>query len=92
MSTTVTKTDLAKVVAALKTQTAAWADTHDRIIVRQDGDRWLILWEEGPFEWAYQFPHGGIDEEFGFTIAAVEVPDRVFVEPMTSYSVQVVIW
>lgn len=50
---------------------------------------WAIVWEEGPYEWAYLFPHGGIEEEFGFRIPDVSdrVPGTVFVEAITSWAV-----
>lgn len=51
-----------------------------------------IVWEEGPFEWAYLFPHGGIEEEFGFRRKDVsgKIPAGVFCEAITSWAVAIV--
>ncbi len=46
---------------------------------------WAIVWEEGPFEWVH-YLDGGIEEEFGFHLAAIDVPKGVFVEPIESFS------
>ena len=46
-----------------------------------------IIWEEGPYEWTYLFPYGGTDAEFGFSVVEVEIPEGVFVEAQTTYSV-----
>lgn len=48
-----------------------------------------IIWEEGPYEWAYLFPNGGRDEEFGSTRRDVSdlIPSGVFVEPITSWAI-----
>jgi hypothetical protein len=56
-----------------------------------NGSTWSIVWEEGPFEWAYLFPHGGVEEEFGFRRQDVSslIPDGVFAEPITSWSIGV---
>lgn len=67
-----------------------------------DSGCWSIDWEEGPFEWAIRFPHGGLDWEtyqglldagapeevakLRATTLAVEVPSRVFVEPINTYT------
>lgn len=55
-----------------------------------NGERsFFISWEEGPYEWAYLFPFGGIEEEFGFRVADVsgQVPKGLLIEPINSYSV-----
>lgn len=41
-----------------------------------------ISWEEGPYEWAYTFPHGGIDPEFGFAVKDVSdmIPTGIWCE------------
>ena len=49
-----------------------------------------IVWEEGPYNWTYPFPHGGIDEEFGSKRS--DVSDQldalnVWVEPMTGWAI-----
>lgn len=98
--TNVTKADATKVLNALKRQQRAYigAGYTPPVLVR-DWDwmgtghaaRWSIVWEEGPFEWAHLFPHGGIEEEFGFKIEDVSerMPSGVFAEPITSWAVAV---
>lgn len=57
---------------------------------------WAIIWEEGPYEWAFRYTQGGIDPEmaamateFGFQPREEEpakpVPG-VHVEPLFSYA------
>lgn len=48
-----------------------------------------IHWEEGPYDWAYEFPYGGIDQEFGYKIPDVSasIPGGVFIEPITSWAI-----
>ena len=51
-----------------------------------------IVWEDGsPYGWTYNFPQGGVDEEFGFPVKDVSemIPRGVYVEPMNGYSVGV---
>ena len=89
--TKVTKATAEKVRAAVIEQNKLWVDAgYGRPLLFEQDDRWEIAWEEGPFEWAFLFPGGGIEEEFGFEIPEVDLPAGVFVEPATSYSVQVV--
>lgn len=38
---------------------------------------------------AYLAIHGGVEEEFGFEIAAVEIPASVYTEPTTSWALAV---
>ena len=47
-----------------------------------------ILWEAGPYDWTMYFPHGGIEEEFGFAIKSVasKMPKTVFAEPYSGYA------
>jgi hypothetical protein len=46
---------------------------------------WAICWEEGPYEWVH-YLDGGIEEEFGFELKAIEKPAGVFCEPIQSFS------
>jgi len=46
---------------------------------------WAIVWEEGPYEWVH-YLDGGIEEEFGFTLKAIDMPEGVFAEPIESFS------
>lgn len=50
-----------------------------------------IIWEEGPYQWTYLFPYGGIDEEYGFRVKDVSasIPKGVWCEPQTSYSLSI---
>jgi hypothetical protein len=53
------------------------------------GYRWSVVWEEGPYEWAINFPFGGPDPEFGGTIPDVSdgIPATVYAEAITSWAV-----
>lgn len=95
----VTKTTARKVLAALRKQHDCKADD---LCVPQLIEKWdwlghgedyvadySIVWEEGPYNWTYLFPHGGVDPEFGFRFA--DVSDGldalgVWVEPMTGWA------
>lgn len=61
-----------------------------------DGRHWAICWDEGPSEWTYRCPEGGMDEELTLelqsvpgldsyapveTPAAPNWPTEVFAEP-----------
>lgn len=97
----VTRKDAEKVLAALNTQYPG--EKYPAQIIENWNwtgrpVRFAIVWEEGPYEWAYRFPFGGIDEESTSllrellpiaTVAsrAVEIPDHLFVEPVTSWAV-----
>lgn len=62
--------------------------------------RWAIVWEEGPYEWAYRASMGGTDEEMTSLVAdefgsgaaravKLEEPLRVsglFLEPVTMWA------
>lgn len=94
--TTVTRGDVEKVLAALRRQRQYAVDPGSGPKIVEDFD-WVgheplaIVWEGGPFEWAYLFPHGGRDEEFGFNIADVsaDIPAHVFAEAITSWAIAV---
>jgi hypothetical protein len=97
MSKRVTKTDAQRVLKAVETTFKPWieAGMHGPQLVENyewsDGMQvhptpWAIVWEDGsPYEWAYNFPHGGVDEEFGFKIKAAELPKSVHTEPIFSF-------
>ena len=77
-----------------------WQFTH-----RDDPAPFAIVWEEGPYEWAYNAIHGGVDEEmtalmaeaaaeFGGTapvakIAAADPITGVETEPITGWALGV---
>lgn len=62
----------------------------DRILlIEREGRGVEVCWEEGPYQWTYSFPWGGVSE-FGFEIPEVEVPGLQAgddYEAQTSYSV-----
>jgi|PlaIllAssembly_1097288.scaffolds.fasta_scaffold01795_13 hypothetical protein len=95
-----TKAQATKVLNALKRQRAAYIDGPDsgpKLVENWDwlGNgsdyiaRWSIVWEEGPYEWSYLFPFGGIDEEFGFHVANVSdaIPEGFYSEAITSWAI-----
>lgn len=97
----VTRKDAEKVLAALKKQHPD--ETYPPQIVENWNwtgrpTRWAIVWEEGPYEWAYTFPFGGLNEEAtalaqefipGAVIEdpVVEIPDHLFTEAITSWAI-----
>lgn len=87
----ITRKDAEKVVAAIKAQRSAWVEEGygPHLLEDFDDQPFVIVWEEGPYQWTYDFPFGGVDEEFGTTIKDVSamLPDHLYVEAMTSYSV-----
>lgn len=86
----VTKAKAERVLKALIEQHPAmkgWSYPPILMMKGFDGREWTILWEEGPYEWPYLFPHGGIEEEFGFRVAEVSVPAGLLIEPINHYSV-----
>lgn len=93
--TNVTERDAQKVVAAILRQTnhddpELFAGVSPPIVRESEyGDDWDIIWEEGPFQWPYLFPFGGIEEEFGFRLKDVssDLPDHVMVEAKNHYSI-----
>jgi hypothetical protein len=92
MSKPVTKANAKKVLAALKKQqkSALGAGATPPTLhwfPNPDGDYPVILWEEGPYDWPQLFPYGGTDQEFGFSVAEVELPEGVFAEAQNGYSV-----
>ncbi|RLE16365.1 MAG: hypothetical protein DRJ50_15140, partial [Actinobacteria bacterium] len=81
--TQVTKAQAEKCLAAVKDRYKAWlGDGADEPVLRMKFD-WFgdpgpaIVWEGGPYEWT-MLVYGGIEEEFGFKLEAVEFPKTVF--------------
>jgi hypothetical protein len=67
-----------------------WGFDTSRYVHRPLAYDWAIVWEEGsPYNWTYLFPHGGIDEEFGFNHKEVELPDDVWTEPITGWAIAI---
>ena len=93
----VTKRDADRVVNAIRKKFHSYivAGYHGpQLFENWDGKRFVIMWEEGPFEWTYQpINHETIDDEMsslaGCTVKvpAVKLPDNVLVEPINHYSV-----
>jgi hypothetical protein len=111
MAQRVTKKQAEKVRAAVKRQFAAWLNpasewgepklypgSHEGMSDRY----WVIIWEEGPFEWAIKAFNESVDEEVfelardagmdrrkAVEVAMVELPPRptdVFVEPVNGHT------
>ncbi len=99
MNTTVraSKKEAQAVLKALHIQTKPWVDLgyKPKLIMDWDwhGDGGVpsIVWEEGPYDWPVYFPHGGIEEEFGFHLPDVSglIPDGVWVEGSTHFAVSI---
>ena len=86
----ITKRQAEATLARVKKQFSVWlSDGQDEPLLVKGWDSpnvWSILWDGGPFEWTMFFPHGGIEEEFGFNIKATDTIKGVFAEPY-SYTV-----
>lgn len=90
--TKVTKRQAEEVLEAVAKQFESWVTDGygPKLMTDFDGHDWVIMWEEGsPYQWTYMFPGGGIEEEFGFRIPEVQLPDGVWAEALTSYSLAV---
>jgi hypothetical protein len=67
----VTKRQAEQVLAAVRRTFAGYCDPErpeagPTLVMDADlgwGPRPTILWEEGPYEWTFRFPGGGVDEE-----------------------------
>lgn len=65
-------------------------DESDRPLLRkrETGSGWEIIWESGPFEWAYRFASGGVNEDVAsaltseFGLSATEAHKRATEEPV----------
>ena len=83
------------ILDAIRRQHPSWSVESESLIVVEDwaGDgATYIFWEEGPYQWSYLFPGGGIDEEFGTQTKSVETPGCVpgdDYDSSTSYSLVV---
>lgn len=94
----VTKTQANKVLAAVRKQLAGSilpGDAGPIVNMTFDwtgyGPNPAIVWEEGPYQWTYMFPYGGIEEEFGFKIADVssQLPAGVWCEAVTAWAMNI---
>lgn len=94
--TKVTRREAEQVLAAVKRQCKTWlGEGSTPPVLRENWSwtgptyAWAIIWEEGPYEWTYLFPHGGIEEEFGFNLKAVNLPAGVWTEAITSWAIAI---
>lgn len=100
MRKNITAADAEKVRKLIMKRFKSWiaADYPEpKVIENYDGrpGQFVIMWEEGPFEWAYYGTLGSMkyaerDPEFGFRLPIVPVPDslsHVFTEPVNTYTV-----
>ena len=104
----ITRVKAEQVLEAVKTQCRAYLDDSGEGPQLVEGgsqfgsgrSQWHITWEDGPFEWAYRFPHGGVDEELtnlaGDAGAAgvartpeVQLPPGLWAEAITSFQVAI---
>jgi hypothetical protein len=86
-----------RVLAAVRKMFKGWiqsGDTGPNLIMDWDwlgyGPQVSIVWEEGPYDWAMLFPHGGVEEEFGFTLKPVTLPKGIWTEPITSFAIAII--
>lgn len=50
---------------------------------------YAIVWEEGPYEWAFNAMHGGTDAEFGGTIAPADPINDIETEAYTAWALAI---
>lgn len=92
MSASVTREDAEAVLQAIVKQfhAEAYDDLGPKLLMEWDwptgGPTPTIVWEEGPYEWTMLAVHGGVDQEYGGTVPAVEIPATVFVEPYSGWA------
>ena len=86
-----------RVLAAVRKMFKGWiqsGDTGPNLVMDWDwlgyGPQVSIVWEEGPYDWAMLFPHGGVEEEFGFTLKPVTLPKDIWTEPITSFAIAII--
>ena len=85
---TLTKRQKTQTLNAVKKAYKAWITADDQPILMDDfyeDGTTAVVWEGGPYEWAF-LTDGGIEEEFGFEMKAVKVPAGVYTEPIFSYA------
>ncbi|MDF5756548.1 hypothetical protein [Spongiactinospora sp. TRM90649] len=77
---------------AIATAFGAHGTGHEPCVLDPDWDSEpgrVLSWEEGPYRWAWLVPGGGEDTEYGRTVAPIEVPAGLRIEPITHFSVRV---
>ena len=62
------------IVEAIRAQHPAW-DSRPKVIHR--GDYVEIAWEEGPYEWPFGFPYGGVNADYGVPITVPDVSEHL---------------
>ena len=92
-----TKRQGERVLAAVRKMFKGWiqsGDTGPNLVMDWDwlgyGPQVSIVWEEGPYDWAMLFPHGGVEEEFGFTLKPVTLPKGIWTEAITSFAIAII--
>ena len=107
MTKRVTKRQAEAVLRAVQKQYAGWVEegygpklVMDWRYLSDEGQP-AIVWEEGPYEWSYRFPYGGVEEETTallrvevpdakpVTVPKVELPKGVWVESATSWALSI---
>jgi hypothetical protein len=63
-----------RIIDAIRVQHPAW-DSLPKVIDR--GGYVEIVWEEGPFEWPFAFPHGGVNEDYGVPVSVPDVSEAL---------------
>lgn len=105
MASKITRKQAEQALAAIKQQYASYLGSDGEEYGPKLVENWepfwndrtiafVIMWEEGPFEWAYSAKDGGLDEELSSLVgqrmdtpAATTWPQGVWLEPATSYCV-----
>lgn len=84
-----TKAQMTKTLNAVRDQCGAWCIDGDGPKLLDIDGYPAIVWEEGPYEWPFLFPYGGIEEEFGTRRADVSdrIPAGWYAEALTHYSI-----
>lgn len=90
---TISDTQAEQALAAITHQYRVWVDGNTAPKIVRDFD-WngtgpvtAIVWEDGPYQWAYYAGQSYIEEEFGFRITGFDPIDGVFLEAVTSWAV-----
>lgn len=72
----------------LRTDGSVLAAGDEKPLLRKDEDgNWEVVWEDGPYEWAYRFTMGGVNEEIAvelhveFGLDAAEAGQRATEAP-----------
>lgn len=99
MPTKVTATQANKVLEAVKTKFRVYIDagySEPKLMQDWDGYAWVIMWEEGPFEWTYDpIEDRALDQEMSSMVGravyldGVALPKGIWCEPINHYSLAI---